>query len=150
HPPTTHTYSLSLHDALPISISLEARGALLCRRADAEQLVEYDAWIADHRQRIGRRRPADRVGVDAGVAVGAASGLIDVLDRELHRGNRRVLTELLRVELIERRPRVHVVAFGLFRMRLGEEHRARAEVIAADLGQRERFGIVDVGVADDR
>src|SRR5207249_10340127 len=57
---------------------------------------------------------------------------------------------LLRVQLIERRAGVDVVAFGLLRMRLREEHRARPEVVAADLGQRERLGVVDVAVADDR
>ena len=35
------------------------------------------------------------------------------------------------------------------RMRLGEEHRARAEVIAADFRRRERLGVAHVGVADD-
>ena len=39
---------------------------------------------------------------------------------------------------------------GLMRMRLGEEHRARSEVIAADLRRRERSGVAHVGVADDR
>ena len=42
----------------------------------AEQRVEHDARIADHRQRPRRRRPADRVGVRARVAVPAAAALI--------------------------------------------------------------------------
>ena len=61
------------------------------RGADAEQLIEHDARIAHHRQRLRRRRPADRVGVGARVAVGAAAGLVDVLDAQLHRRDRRVL-----------------------------------------------------------
>ena len=35
-------------------------------------------------------------------------------------------------------------------MRLREEHRARAEMVAADLRLRDRFGAAHVGVADDR
>ena len=110
--------------------------ALLRRGADAEQLVERRARVADHRQRRRRRGPADRVGVDAGVAVGAAAGLIDVLDAQLHRRNRRVLAELLRVELVERGADAHVRALRLLRMRLRQEHGARAEVVAADLRRR--------------
>ena len=34
-------------------------------------------------------------------------------------------------------------------MHLRQEHRARAEVIAADFRRRERFGVAHVGVADD-
>ena len=117
---------------------------------DAEQLIEHRARIADHRQRIGRRRPADGVRVDARVVVGAAAGLIDVLDAELHRRNRRQLAELLRVDLVERRAREHVRALRLFRLRLRQEHRRRAEVIGADFRRRERFGVADVGVADNR
>ena len=119
------------------------------RRADAEQLIEHRARVANHRQRLGRRRPADRVGVDARVAVGAAARLIDVLDAQLHRRNRRVLAELLRVDLIERRAGEDVRALRLLRVRLREEHRRGAEVIAADLRRRERLGVADVGVADD-
>ncbi len=131
------------------AVGLEVGLALVGGRADAEQLVEHDARVAHHRQRLLRRRPADRVGVDAGVAVGAAARLVDVLDRELHRRDRRVLAELLRVELVERGAGEDVVALGLLRVRLGQEHRARPEVIAADLRQRERLGVVHVGVADD-
>ena len=99
--------------------------------------------------RIGRRRPADGVGVDAGVAVGAAAGGVDVLDAQLHRRNRGLLAVALRVELVERRADVDVGALRLLRVLLGEEHRAGAEVIAADLGQFERLGVAHVGVADD-
>ena len=116
---------------------------------DAEQHVEGDARIADHRQRLARRRPADRVGVGAGVVVGAAAGLIEVLDAELHRRQRRRLPGALGVELIERGAGEQIGALRLLRVRLREEHRARAEVIAADLRQRERLGVARVGVADD-
>src|SRR5206468_7507571 len=79
------------------AIGAAIRGALLRRCADAEELIEDGPRIADHRQRLRRRRPADRVGVDAGVAVSAAASLIHILDRELHRRDRRFLTVLLRV-----------------------------------------------------
>jgi hypothetical protein len=38
----------------------------------------------------------------------------------------------------------------LLRMRLSQEDRARAEVITANLRQRERLGVAHVGIADDR
>ena len=78
------------------------RGALLRRRADTEQLVERHARIAHHRQRLIVAGPADGVGVDARVAIRTAARLIDRFDAQLHRGNRRVLAELLRVHLVER------------------------------------------------
>ncbi len=126
-----------------------ARRPFLARTAGAEELIEGHARVADHRQRLGRRRPADHVGVDAGVAVGAAAGLVDVLDAQLHRRDRRVLPEALGVELIDRDAGADIGAFGLARVRLREEHGARAEVIAADLRLRHRLGVAHVGVADD-
>ena len=124
-------------------------GALLRRGADAEQLIEGQARVANHRQRRVLVGPADRVGVDARVAVGAAARLIDRFDAQLHRRDRRLLPELLRIELVERHAGAHVRALRLPRMRLRQEHRARAEVIAADFRQLERFGVAHVGVADD-
>ena len=116
---------------------------------DTEQLVEDDAGIAEHRQRLVGGRPADRVGVDAVVAVAAAAGGVDVLDAQLHRRDCGVLAEPPRVELIERDPTGDVTALRLLRVRLGEERAARSEVIAADLLRREWIRRVDVGVADD-
>ena len=116
---------------------------------DAKELVEHRARIAGHRHRIGWRGPADRVGVDAGVVVRAAPRLVDVLDAELHRGDRRLLAELLRVDLIERRAREHVRALRLLGPGLREEHGRGPEVIRADLGRQERLGVAAVGVADD-
>ena len=124
-------------------------GALLGRRADAEQLIEGQARIANHRQRLILVGPADGVGVDAGVAVRAAARLVDRFDAQLHRRDRRLLPELLRVDLVERDAGADVGALRLPRMRLRQEHRARAEVIAADFRQLERFGVAHVGVADD-
>ena len=120
------------------------------RGADAEQLIERQPRIANHRQRLILVGPADRVGVDAGVAIRAAARLVDRLDAQLHRRDRRLLAELLRVDLVERHAGAHVRPLRLPRMRLRQEHRARAEVIAADLRQLERLGVAHVGVADDR
>ena len=128
---------------------LRPRGALLRGAAHPEELLEGDPRRAGDGERLGRRRPTDRVGVDAGVAVGAAARLVDVLDAELHRRQRRVLPEALRVELVQRRARADVRALGLLRMRLGQEDGAGPEVVAADLGGRKRLGHPDVGVADD-
>ena len=57
---------------------------------------------------------------------------------------------LSRDDLVERRADVEVGALRLLRMRLREEHRARPEVVAADLRRLERLGHAHVGVADDR
>ena len=74
-----------IEDAL---VLLPPRAPLLGRRADAEQLIEGEPRIANHRQRLRRRRPADGVGVDARIAVRAAARLIDRFDAHLHRRNR--------------------------------------------------------------
>ena len=50
--------------------------------------------------------------------------------RELERRKRRVLAELLRVDLVDRRAGREVGAFGLLRVRGGQEHRARARMVA--------------------
>jgi hypothetical protein len=81
---------------------------------------------------------------------GAAAGLVEVLDAELHRRERRRLAELLRVHLIERRAGPDVGALRLLRMRLREEDRARPEVVAADFRRGECFGHLHVGVRHDR
>ena len=90
----------------------ECSGRRCLSRRRCEQLVEHDARIARHRKRSGRRRPADRVDVDARVTVPAAAGLIHSLDAELQRRNRRGLTKALRMELIERNPRLDPGAVG--------------------------------------
>ena len=126
---------------------------LLGRRHPAaehvEQLIEDHPRVANHRQRRGRRGPAEGVHVVARVAVLAAAGGVDRLDAQLQRGNRRVLAEAPGVELVERRPDLDVGPGRPLRPRLGEEHRARAEVVAANLARRRGIGHPDVGVADD-
>ena len=83
---------------------------------------------------LRRRRPTDGVGVHAGIAVIAGAGGIHHLDAELDRRQRRVLAELLRVELIDRVPTKIVGAFGHLGMRGGEVHRAGAEMVGAFFG----------------
>src|SRR6266511_145062 len=126
------------------------RRTLLGGRAKPEQLIEGRARIADHRQRFGGTRPTDGIGVDARVTVGAAAGLIYVLDTKLHRRNGRVLSQAPRVDLIHRWTDEDVRPLRLLGMRLREVDRARAEVIAADLGQRKRLRHSHVGVAENR
>ena len=127
-----------------------AIGALGRRATRAEQLLERDARITDHRQRFGRRAPADRVGVHARVAIRTAAGAIERLNAQLHGRNRGHLAKALRVHLIERCAREDVRAFGLRRMRLREKHRARPEMVTADLFRLVRFRHAHVGVAHDR
>src|SRR5690606_13940557 len=69
-------------------LQVHARGALFGRAAVAEQALEYDLWVLLHRQRrLGRA-----------VRNGAA-----VVERQLQRRHRRVLPDVLRDELVERR-----------------------------------------------
>ena len=126
-----------------------ARGALLGRASGAEEHLERHPRVADHGERLGRRGPADGVGIDARVAVRAASRLVHVLDAELHRRDRRILSEALRVHLVHGGAGEHVRAPCLPGMGLGEEDGARAEVVAADLVGHSRLGHPHVGVADD-
>ena len=76
--------------------------------------------------------------------------MVDVLDTQLHRGDRGILTESLRVILVQRRPDENVRAFGLLGMGLRQEYGARTEVVTADLWRRDRFGPLHIRVADDR
>ena len=156
HPPTVRRPQLARelghprgHPVEDARVGLPPRRALLGRAPDPEELLEGDPRRPRHRQRLGRRGPTDRVGVDAGVAVGAAAGLVHVLDAELHGRDGRLLAELLRMQLVEGGPREDVRALGLLRMRLRQEDGAGPEVVAADLGRGERLGHAHVGVADD-
>jgi hypothetical protein len=76
--------------------------------------------------------------------------LINRLDGELHRWNRRLLPESLRVQLVHRHADPHVGAFGQLRVGLRVHDRAGPEMIAAHFGRRLRFRHAHVGVADDR
>ncbi len=126
------------------------RGTRFGGTARTEKLVECDPRIAHHRQWLIGRRPGDGVGIDARVAVGAAARLVDVFDAELHGGDRGVLPEALCIELVDRGSDPDVGTLGLLRMRLGQEGRAGAEVVAPDLLGFPGFRTLHVGVADDR
>ena len=141
---------LSRHEVEDAATRTTTLGALGARTAHAEQLLERHARVTNDRQRLGGRRPADGVGVHAGVAVRATAGLVDVLDTELHGRNRRILAEPLRVQLIERRADAHIRTLRLPRVRLREKRGTGAEVVTADFIRRRRLGFTHVGVADDR
>ena len=66
--------------------------------SSAKELGERRSWITDHGQWRGWRRPADRVRIDARVTTPTTPSLIDILDAELQRGNRRLLPEPLSEE----------------------------------------------------
>ena len=139
------------HDPIENAAVVLATGRTVgVARAGAEQQVERCARIPDHGQRLSGRGPADRVGVGAGVVVVAAASLIEILDAQLHRGDRRVLSDLARHDLVERGADIQIGTLRLLGVRLCEKHRARSEVITADLRRIERFGHAHVGVADDR
>jgi len=141
---------LAHHPVEDATVVLATRRAIGVVTAGAEEQVESGARIADHRQRLVRRRPADRVGVRAAVVVRAATRLIEILDAQLHAGDRRVLTDLARHDLVEAGAHEQIAPLGLLGVRLREEHRARPEVVAADFRRVERLGHAAVGVADDR
>src|SRR5215210_6099344 len=83
---------------------LDAKLLQLLRRWPAvpEQLFEDEAWTALCRQRRRRRRPRHSGPVGAAVARIAAAGDGVRQNRELERGERRLLTEVLRDHLIRR------------------------------------------------
>ncbi len=142
-----------------MSSVIQSRILLLVRRRRArssgeppapKQEVERHPRVADHRQRLCRRPPADRIGVHARIAIRTATGLIDVFDTELHRRDRRILAVPVGIQLVERGPHVHVRTLCLLRMRLREEYRTRAEVVTPDLVWLEGLRHPNIGVADDR
>ena len=76
---------------------LPSRAPLGIGAAVAEQPLEHDLRIVLHRQRRGRSLPRNRVAVRA-TEIAAAQAR--VLDHQLDRGQRRVLSDVLRRELV--------------------------------------------------
>ena len=74
---------------------------------------------------------------------GTPKGLADVLDAQLYRWNRRLLSAPSK-DLVERDSGLDVATLRLLRMRLREEYGARSHVIAADFAGRERVGRINV------
>src|SRR5262245_43807403 len=84
-------------------VLLHAGAALVRGAAAAEHPLEQHAWIDLHRERRRRPLPAERVRVGAAEAGGArAEERGEVLGRDLERGERRVLADVLGDRLIER------------------------------------------------
>ena len=119
----------------PIEITpvvTQTLGSSFRSRADAEQHVEHDPGIAQHRQRSPGAGPTHGIGVDAGVVVIATSGLIDRLNAKLQGLQRRVLSVSLRKQLIHRRAAENVGPLRLFRVRLRQKYGARAKMISSE------------------
>ena len=106
-----------------------------------ERLTDHDPVLQGPRHRLWRIRAKQTI---------TATGAIERLDAQLHGRNRGHLAKALCVHLIERCAREDVRAFGLRRMRLREKHRARPEMVTADLFRLVRFRHAHVGVAHDR
>src|SRR5262245_12155148 len=54
------------------SIRASSRRSFCCGSSSAEQLIEHNAWVSNHRKRLRWRRPTDRAHVHARVTVMAA------------------------------------------------------------------------------
>jgi hypothetical protein len=119
---------------------LTTRSALRVGAAVAEQFLEHQPRVVLHRQRRRRRLPRDRV------AIGAAERRLarehGFFDRQLERRQRRVLTELLRDDLIDRYAEMRLRA--PLRHRACEEHGGGARVIGA------RGDVGATGASDER
>ena len=102
-----------------------------------------DARVDLHRQRRRRRRPGDRVHVGAAVAGRAGADVAgEVLGRELERRERRVLADLLRDDLIDRRADADVLAFGPLRDRRRSASPTALTACIADLAARRRVRLL--------
>ena len=115
------------------------RRSVLGRVPGAEQPLEHDARLADRRKRLVGRGPRERGRVRAVVVVRAAAAAIDALDAEFERREHRLPPEALRMQLVERSAEEDVGPLRLLRMGLGQEHRRRSVVVAADLLRPKRF-----------
>ena len=109
---------------------LQRRAAVGRAAALAEQPLEDDPRMRLGRQRRRRRRPREVVLVDAGVAVVALADGLEQVHRQLERRQLRLLADLLRGDLIDRRAEVVVRALGPLRLRGAEERRVRGRVRA--------------------
>src|ERR1700733_7894733 len=101
----------------------------------AEKHIEDHSWISNHRKRLGRRCPTDRIDVHTRVVVGAASRLIDAFNSKLNGRERRILTKTLGIDLIEGRTAEDVRTLSLLRMGLGQIDRAGTEMVATQFAK---------------
>ncbi len=106
-------------------------GALAHRAGLAEDAFESDARIGLHGQRRGGRAPGDRIHVGAAEAGRAAADIAgEIFGRELHGRQRRVLTDLLRDDLIDGGIGENVLTLGALGPYAGEEAGAADGVVA--------------------
>ena len=108
----------------------------------AEQALEDDARVRLGRQRGRGRRPRQVVLVDAGVAVVALPHHVHQVHRQLQRRQARLLPDLPRRDLIDRRPQVVVAALGPLRGGRAQERGVRG-------GVRARIGVPQLQVGQD-
>ena len=126
----------------------QPHGAVRRRVAGAEELLEHPPGLADCRQRLGGRRPSQGGRVRTVIVVRAPASPIHLLGGDLERWQGGVLSEALRVHLVQGLAQEDV-GLGLQGMRLSEENSGGAVVVAADFRSLIGFGHAHVCVADD-
>ncbi len=113
--------------------ALHAGGALGLTPRTSEQPLEHGARVDLHRLRCGRRAPRDRVRVGAAVAARAGADVSgEVRGREFERRKRRVLPNLLRDDLIDRRAAAHVLGLRPLGQHTAQPARRADGVVALD------------------
>ena len=113
------------------AILLDAPAPFLRGVAAPEEPLEHEARIRLRRQRLRRRLPRQRVHVGARVAVVAGADDVVAVDGDLQRRQLRVAADPLGDELVDRRPRLHVRAFGLLRVHRAHERRRGPRMLPA-------------------
>ena len=124
------------------AIFLGARKALFGGRADAEHPLEDEARVGLRRQRGRRGLPRHRIHVGAGVSVVARTDDVVAIDGDFERRQLRVAADPIGDHLIDRRPGLHVGAFGLLRVRAAHEGRRGAWMLAADVPLVRRLEVI--------
>ena len=124
-------------------LALQRRSPIGRAAALSEQALEDDARVRLGRKGRGRRRPREVVLIDARVAVVALTDHLEQVHRQLERRQQRLLAELLRRDLIDRRAEVVVRALGPLRFRGAQER-------GVGRGMRAGVGVLQLQVADDR
>ena len=110
----------------------EARGRVGTRGGSKEPL-EHRARIGFHRQRCRRAAPRDGVGVRTCVGPVAGAQQLHRFERELERGELRVLRQVLRRNLVGRHACLNVGGGGAFDVHAGQEGGCAPRMIASAL-----------------
>ena len=119
-----------------------ARGIPLlaaCIVAAAEDALEDELGVHFFGQRLSRRAPRHRAGIDARIPAVAAARHVAGLAADLQRGEMREFAHARGGELVHRSPGADVGAVGLPRLAAGEERGHRPCVVAAAVAVRARF-----------